>query len=289
MSVSFENELTLDYLNSLPYHYEFDDYFVIENKIMKHYKKNIISCSLFNNCSSFEIFEKRYLSQFIKLISWIDKNFIGWGIHLYTTSDLLCHSTLFNDPNINIFIMKQNKGLIGTFWRFLSIDNNIERMICIDVDELELNRHKLLIGSSQSARLFFISPNYDYFVDKDKIAKKYSSILAGNVLLCKNDINFNMKNIIIKFLIHQKYYIDDERKHIYNKPIGEHEKGFGNGLFQYGSDERFLSKFLYFYLVKKNKLKTFHNIMPKMGAKENIEDIEFCKKHNNILSFVSFK
>lgn len=272
--VSFENELTLNYLLSLPNYNDFDDYFIIENKIINHNKKNIISCCLFNNCNKFK---NKYLSKFIKLIKWINKNFIDWGIYLYITNDLLEY---FKDYNINIFIMKKNKGLIGTFWRFLSIDNDIDKMISIDVDETELNIHKKFIENNISSRYILVNPNYDYYVDKNKTAKKYTCIMAGGFLLCKNDINFNIKDIIIKFLIHQKYYINNERKNIYNKQVGEHINGFGNGLYQYGLDERFLSKFLYFYLVKKGKLLTYHN---NTNIKENLEDLNLCKIYNNLI------
>lgn len=265
---NIENELSIDYLKSLPKLYE--KYFNFTPYQIKHDKRKIISCSLFK-IDEYE-FKNKYLGRFYALLKYIEINFPSHGVMLFTTEDL---KDYFTRHNINIYINQYSHGLIHTFSRFLAIDYDIDLMMCIDVDELHLEAHKKF--KNETARVLNVG-NYDYYVDDGKTAKKYSSIMAGLFQIKKEDIDFEMKDIIPRFLFHQENNFINEKQTIYNKPVGEHSKGFGNTPFIYGCDERFLAKFLYFNLVKKGKLVTYTNYPNNY---ENKQDLDYCKKYNN--------
>jgi hypothetical protein len=270
---NLENELTIDYLKSLPKLYE--KYFNFTPYQIKHDKRNVISCSLFK--SSDYDFENKYLTRFYALLKYIETNFPNHGVMLFTTEEL---KDYFKDYDINIYVNEFNKGLIHTFSRFLAIDYDIDLMMCIDVDEVNMNLHKNF--KNESARILKVG-KYDYYVDDEKTAKKYSSIMAGIFQIKKGDITFKMKDIIPRFLYHQENNFKNEKQTLYNKPVGEHKKGFGNIPFIYGCDERFLAKVLYFHLVKKGQLVTY---ISNTNNYENKLDFAYCKKYNNkIINF----
>jgi len=276
VSPLFDYELTLDYLNNLPKIH--DKFFNFTPYKICHSKRKIISCSIFKRSTEGvygvspynDEFETKYLNKFFNLMKYIKKHFPTFGVMLFTTDDL---AHLFKNENINIYTNPYNEGLIHTFSRFLAIDYDIDLMMVIDVDETHLRHHKLF--DDRSSR-FLIVGKYDYFVNPEKTAKKYSAIMAGGFQLCKKDITFKMQDIIPRFLYHQTHNLHLEPKTIYNaKSNEEHYLGFGNRPFTYGCDERFLTKFLYFYLTRKGVLTTYTN-NPK--NEENIMDFCFLKQ-----------
>ena len=86
-----------------------------------------------------------------------------------------------------------------------------------------------------------------------------------------------MKDNILKYLYETKYNFNEIRN-IYNEKYGNMKNGFGNNIFNYGSDERFLNKIVYPYLIKNGKLTTLYK---NHNNYENIEDINYCLKYKN--------
>jgi len=279
--LSFENELTLQYLDKMGTN-KFKQYFDYEPYQIHHNKQKVFSMSLFNQKVDLnepqdqdpEYWKTKYFDKLIKLIPKINET--GYGINLFVEER---YKDVFkDDANINVYTFKHSVGAIGMFWRFLSIDMCEETIICdIDLDEIEIQ--KMLIKQNNSCR-YVASGKNDFYVDKEKTAKKYSSMLCSCLKFLKKDFYFNMKEMIIKFLNHQEDFQFMERQHIYNHKVGHFKQGFGNNPLNYGSDERFMAKFIYFYLVKKGRLMTLYEDHDNY---ENKEDIAFCLKNNNKL------
>ena len=59
--------------------------------------------------------------------------------------------------------------------------------------------------------------------------------------------------------------------------------GFGNNPINYGSDERFLGKVIYYHLVEKGELVTFYEDRQNY---ENKEDIDYCQRRHNKVIFI---
>tara|TARA_R110000851_G_scaffold128419_1_gene260876 strand:- start:117 stop:1547 length:1431 start_codon:yes stop_codon:yes gene_type:complete len=249
-----------------------------------HNKQKVFSLSLFNNNvdqdeediinnisgKPNENFEIKYKKSLIKLIKIINKT--EYGINLFCDKK---YRNLINDKNVNVYSFDHSFGAIGMYWRFLSVDLVEESIIC-DIDLNNIETHKLFFNINSSCRLLSHGKN-NYYVDNDKTAKKYTSILGSTIKLLKKDFNGLMKDNILKFLYEQKYNFNEIRN-IYNANCGHMKNGFGNNIFNYGSDERFLNKIVFPHLVKNGSLTTFYN---DCNNYENFEDLAYCKKYNN--------
>lgn len=279
--VSFENELTIDYLKNIKEN-DFTEYFEYDEYKINHNKQKVFSISFFNkkvNQNTPEDQEHKYWLEkyhngLLKILPLIKKT--GYGVNLFCEER---YKDLINDPNVNVYTFKHSVGAIGMYWRFLSVDMVEESLIC-DVDLDNISIHKMMIQHDYNCRLLAKGKN-DFYHDNEKISKKYSSILGSTIKFLKKDFDFNFKDIMIKFLNHQQHYIHSERQNIYNKPTHAWTKGFGNDPLKYGSDERFLAKVIYFYLVKKGRLLTLYKHFDNY---EDKEDIDFCKSNNNIVN-----
>ena len=258
-------------------------YLEYETYKKNHNKQKVFSLSLFNNnvnqnendITSIEPkpnknFEKKYKNSLIKLIKIINKT--EYGINLFCDKK---YRDLINDTNVNVYSFEHSFAAIGMFWRFLSVDLVDESIIC-DIDLNNIDVHKLFFNINSSCRLLSHGKN-DYYVDNEKTAKKYTTILGSTIKLLKKDFNGLMKDNILKYLYETKYNFNEIRN-IYNEKCGNMENGFGNNIFNYGSDERFLNKIVYPYLVKKGELTTFYK---NHNNYENIEDLHFCLKYKN--------
>jgi hypothetical protein len=282
--VSFENELTIEYLSKIKEN-DFTKFFEYDKYKINHNKQKVFSMSLFNQKVDLdypedqnnEYWKNKYFYPLLKLIPLINKT--GYGINLFCEER---YKDEIDNPNVNIYTFKHSVGAIGMYWRFLSFDMVDETIICdIDLDNIEI--HKLLIKQEFSCRHLASGKN-DFYVDKEKTAKKYTSILGSQNKFFKKDFDFNVKDIMIKFLNHQKYYQNNERRNIYNKSVGHMVKGFGNNPLNYGSDERFLAKVIYFYLVKKSK---FLTIYENHNVYENKEDVDYTMRNGNKLMLLN--
>ena len=288
--VSFENDLSyLCYKYDeveCDNHYDVKKYFEYTIYKKHHNKQKVFALSLFNKNVDQQIneglplqdninFDTKYKNNLFKLIPLINKT--GYGINLFCEDR---YKDLINDKNVNVYSFKHSYAAVGAFWRFLSVDFVEESIISdIDIDIHGIYHHKKLIKINSSCR-FLNSNTNDFYVDPNKTAKKYSPILAGILKLLNKDFDFSMKDAIINFLNYQKNTKNllNEKQSIYNKSIGLHLYGFGNSWLNYGSDERFLAKVIYFYLVKKGKLTTLYKNHNNI---ENIEDINYCLKYKN--------
>ena len=276
----FENELTIDYILSLPM--EFEKYFDYDLYVSNHNKNKVISICLFNknvNVNETEendpfYFKEKYLKKLFPLVDKMNKT--EYGVNIFTEEKF---KDLLNMNNVNVYIMKHSLGALGSLWRFLSIDFHEEVLFC-DIDEDELNPY--LLNSKNTSR--YLSHGVDdYIVCKKPLSKKYSPILAGLWKLKKEDFPFNMKELICKFFYHQLHNQSKERDLIFNEAYDHFNYGFGNNPINYGTDERFIAKIIYFYLVKNGKLDTYYRCFKN---KENLEDIEYCKKYNNKVNYI---
>tara|TARA_R110000772_G_scaffold97208_1_gene196364 strand:+ start:602 stop:1468 length:867 start_codon:yes stop_codon:yes gene_type:complete len=279
--LSFENDLSRLIDQDIEIDPEIKKYFEFECYKKNHDKEKVFSLSLFNKdvdqqegeAKDNKNFENKYLKSLKKLIPLINKTY--YGINLFCEDR---YKNIFNDKNINVYSFRNSYGALGSLWRFLSVDMVEESIIC-DIDLDDINIHKLFFNQNESCRSLDQGKN-NFYVDKEKTSKKYSPIIASHIKLLSSNINFNMKNMILKFLTYQKNnnLSKIERQNIYNKPIGDYRFGFGNNWLNYGIDERFLGKIIYFYLVKKGKLTTIYK---NYGNKENTEDLNYCLLYKN--------
>tara|TARA_R110001599_G_scaffold1299_4_gene6454 strand:+ start:3939 stop:5462 length:1524 start_codon:yes stop_codon:yes gene_type:complete len=287
-----ENKLSIDYLESLPSDNEYNKYFDFEEYKINHNKKKVFSMSLFNNDVNQDEeeniarinnnFEEKYKKGLFKLLSILKPyctNDTNYGINLFCDEK---YKNLIDDPNVNIYSFKHSFGNVGMFWRHLSLDFDIEETIIFDIDLDDVPFHKKFIKINDNCRLLAHGKN-DFYVDTPKTAKKYTSILGSSIKFKKESFSFNMKDTIKRFLYHLKNNIKQERQNIYNHSVGTMINGFGNNPINYGSDERFLGKVIYYYLVEKGQLTTFFE---DKNNYENKEDIDFCKRnYNNVILF----
>lgn len=303
--MSFENKLSIDYLETLPSDNEYNKYFEYNKYKINHNKKKIISMSLFNNdvnqneneniSKTNDNFENKYKKGLFNLLSLLNPlsdscdthninktEFYDYGINLFCDEkykDLVdITNTSYN--NINIYTFKHSFGNVGMFWRHLTLDFDIEENIIMDIDLENIPHHKAFMKIDNNCRLLAHGKN-NFYVDNNKTAKKYTSILGSTMKFKKSSFNFNMKDTIKRFLYHSKYNIKQERQNIYNHPVGTMVNGFGNNPINYGSDERFLGKVIYYHLVEKGELITFYEDRQNY---ENKEDIDYCqRKHNKVI------
>ena len=278
--VSFENELTIEYLKSIQEN-DFEKYLMYNEYKINHNKQKVFSMSLFNQKVDLntpqdqdkKYWETKYYNKLIKIIPIINET--GYGINLFVEER---YKDLIDDPNINIYTFKHSVGAVGMFWRFLSI-NLVEETIIADIDIDSINIHKVMMKYNSNCR-YVASGKNTFYVDKEKTAKKYSSLLCSQLKFLKKDFDFNVKDIMVKFLNHQEYYQKNERQNIYNKSVGHMKKGFGNNTLNYGCDERFMAKVIYFYLIKKSKMLTIYE---DHNNYENKEDIDYSMRNKNKL------
>jgi hypothetical protein len=286
--MSFENKLSIDYLETLPNDNEYNKYFEYNEYKINHNKKKIISMSLFNNDVNQneneniprenDNFENKYKKGIFKLLSLLNP-LTNYGINLFCDEK---YKDLVEDNNVNIYTFKYSFGNVGMFWRHLSLDFDIEENIIMDIDLEDIPHHKEFMKIDNNCRLLAHGKN-DYYVDNNKTSKKYTSILGSTMKFKKSSFNFNMKNTIKRFLYHLKYNIKQERQNIYNHPVGTMLNGFGNNPINYGSDERFLGKVIYYHLVEKAELVTFYEDRQNY---ENKEDIDYCQRRHNKVIFI---
>lgn len=276
----FENELTIEYLNSLTDN-DFEKYLTYDEYKINHTKQKVFSMSLFNQKVDLntpqdqekEYWENKYLNKLLKLIPIINET--DYGINLFCEER---YKDLIDDKNVNVYTFKHSVGAVGMFWRFLSIDMVEETIIC-DIDIDNINIHKVMMSYPYNCR-YVASGKNTFYVDREQTAKKYSSFLCSQLKFLKKDFDFSVREIMIKFLNHQEYHQDKERKTIYNYPVGHFKNGFGNNTLNYGCDERFMAKVIYFYLMKKSRVLTVYE---DHNNYENKEDIDFSLRNNNKL------
>lgn len=281
--VSFENELTIDYLRSIEEN-DFEKYLTYDEYKINHNKNKVFSLSLFNQKVDLnqpedqekEYWQNKYLNKLLKLIPLINQT--GYGINLFCEER---YKDLIDDSNVNVYTFKHSVGAVGMFWRFLSIDM-VDETIIADIDLDNINIHKEMMKHNFNCR-YVASGKNTFYVDKENTAKKYSSFLCSQLKFLKKDFDFNVKEIMIKYLNHQEYHQDIERKNIYNYPVGHFKNGFGNNTLNYGCDERFMAKVIYFYLVKKGKVFTIYE---DRNNYENKEDIDFTLRNGNKLMII---
>lgn len=271
--------LELDYLNSLN-NDEFNDYLDYKEYEINHKKeKNLVFCFFIRdneyNFKKSKLLYEKYIIRFKNLLDNVirrDDFFNDYGIILFIQESLIEEYYFGND--INYYTIKKNTDFLGSLWRFMSVDLDYSKnnLIC-DIDIYNLDYHKVFERYNYSCRTIGNIGNDKGLAD----LPKYSLIEAGLIKFLKSDFDFNMKDIIKKFLYHQKYNLKNEKKTLYTNVNGYH--GFGNYYNEYGIDERFLSKVIYPYLIKKGCLLTtiqkgYKNIFNKL-------DIEYFEKYNN--------
>lgn len=285
--LSFENKLSLDYLNTLPSDNEYNKYFEFNPYNINHKKKKVISMSLFNNDVNQNEnetiprennnFEEKYKKGLFNLLSILTNSSNTYGINLFCDEK---YKDLVDNENVNVYTFQHSFGNVGMFWRHLSLDFDIEETIIMDIDLDDIRYHQGFMKVDNNCRLLAHGKN-DYYVDNNKTAKKYTSILGSTMKFKKSSFNFSMKDTIKRFLYHLKYNVKQERQNIYNHPVGTMLNGFGNNPINYGSDERFLAKVIYFHLVENGELVTFYEDRQNY---ENKEDVDYClRKHNKII------
>lgn len=235
------------------------------------------------------VWQEKYLNNLInKLNNW-EKKCPSHGLDLYLEPSLYEDIEKYtqNKNFLNIFIMKkESNAATGTFWRFLGFNKDYGQEIScmIDIDVPRIDYHKNILKYKNPARIsdgfYFLRP--EMFVNQEKTSKKYSSIVASHISFHPSDIDYNVKDLIVGYWEHAINNMHLEPKTDYNKAYNLRPYGFGNVWNLYGSDERFLSKTLYYYLTKKGKLNLL--VPQKIHELQNyelLEDIKFTLKFNN--------
>ena len=263
---------------------DFEKYLTYDKYKINHNKQKVFSLSLFNQKVDLnvpqdqdkEYWETKYYNKLLKLIPLINET--GYGINLFCEER---YKDCIDDPNVNVYTFKHSVGAVGMFWRFLSIDL-VEETIIADIDIDNINIHKEMMKRNYCCR-YVASGKNTFYVDKENTAKKYSSFLCSQLKFLHKDFDFNVKDIMMNFLYHQEYLQHEERKNIYNHPVGHFKNGFGNNTLNYGCDERFMAKVLYFYLIKRGKVFTFYE---DHNNYENKEDIDYSLRNGNKLFII---
>lgn len=268
---------------------EFYDFFEFDEFIINHKFNKVFSISLFDqNVNTNNPDDKnnklktKFLDNIQNLVKKIENKFPDFGIIFWIDEK-------FKDIDFgkksNVYIFK-NKiyGAIGTFWRFLSLDlDYVDDVYSCDLDLNSVDDFIRFRNTDNCTRILK-KGNNDFYTTRIYFKNKnFPFMLAGLTKLCKKDLLDlgKIKTVISKFLYYQKYLAIREKYTIYGNTPKFY--GFGNIYYKYGTDERFLSKVIYPYLVKNKKLTTFWR---KTNNKEDIIDIEFCKKFDNDVIFI---
>jgi hypothetical protein len=300
---------------------EISDLFEVEQIINKCDKTKCISVSFFcqnvNNTYKNQYgvinfnnekspWYKKYYINFQKFINNFNNSiyYKTYKLRIYLENQLSIFIPKFNNPNIEIYIMKQNSigGCPGMLWRYLVFDDkNIEIAHVFDIDEdfnILSQYIDLFSKSDKTLGRYFQNYEKNNLVDKKNIAINYPVVYGGIVGLRPNKSDILFTNICINYILYKisrsqsnkpNLEFDTDIETIYNMPINNYIYGWGSHWFMYGFDERIWKHLFFPYFVKKGEVLSYsHNNINKIKYLPDVHptkiDYNFCKYYNNEFS-----
>jgi hypothetical protein len=207
-----------------------------------------------------------------------------------------------NREYINLYVMKEDSpGALGMYWRFLPIsDERIHQVFLTDIDILDVEIENFPIQKSRgydreteldsgfsyslrnfSTRIGCSTLDEDFTINRNiSDAKFYPLMGGGSSSIRTRDIDFDITTSMCQYLEYQEKDCCNEPKTVYNQLFGISPNGFGNNVFNYASDERYLSKVMYYYLTERGLLHSFKT-PANPNQKELLVDYEHCIDNNN--------
>ena len=258
---------------------EFTSFFNFEEFLINHNCSKVFSISLFNqNVDSDDStlknpqMKEKFLDNFNNLNNMIASQFPEYGIVYWIDSEF----EYLDFGNANVYTYKgQIFGAIGMLWRYLPLKlNYVEEVMICDLDHTNIDLFSHYSKQDSSCRI--LASGGSYYVCNRKDHEVYTFILGSTIKLKKIDIPYDIETLVCQFLSYQKHKVRNELySNFSNSPRGV---GFGNVWYGYGTDERFLSKVIYPYLVNKGLLTTFFT---GRDATETQADIQNCIAKGN--------
>ena len=265
----YNSELTLDWLkNNCPVQDCYTRLLEIESSVIKcPDAETVMVASLFDRSlidhtgqSKNENWNQKYYSSLLRNIKDLDK--LGGDVCVDVFVDPELKNKVTNDirsDRVNFHFMKNSSiGATGTFWRYLLSDIIGERKcsatMIIDID-LKWTDYFDLLKSNYPCTLVFYPRGEDALVVcPDTRTKSYTSFSGGMHTYALKAIDFSMRDAIARhwFYVNNLLYLEPQNE--FNRPMIRHQAGFGNTWNSYGNDERFLCKFLYYFLRRNRAL-----------------------------------
>ena len=211
-----------------------------------------------------DMWEKKYYNSLLKNISKI-KDLGDVAVELFVDPELAGTVECIDDDRVNVHVMVEPaNGFSGGFWRFLVTDV-VDRDCLVVIQDIDQNWGDCVPMLQEYAP---VAPSFPPRAEgalvecKDTGSSKYTPIGAGMFSYNSSDVDFNMAEVIARYWHYNNMLMHVlEPRTEYNRPMRGHHFGFGNTWNVYGSDERFLAKFMYYYLARKSAL----NIMLHKG------------------------
>lgn len=235
-----------------------------------------------------------YAAPLVRSLTDIKTYYPGWTARIYLANDLafMIDDIFCNYPDAEIFLMDHSSIAHnpGAMWRFLIFDDkDVSAAMVMDVDDSYTNkrsRYDLIQtwvndNTKQGWMRHKFWDSYDRFetFPYPKVVH-YHPIIGCNFGWKRTSETLDMEKAMKGFILHRQLFPEEPR---YYKDVAfeKHPYGFGNKFPNYGIDERFLARVIYYYAADKGELYSVRE-PPKLYK---IKDISF---DNPMLSDVAY-
>lgn len=237
----------------------------------------------------------RYAAPLISNLSKVNDYYPGWTIRIYLAKDLafLYEDVFSHFPGVEVFIMESSSIAYapGGFWRFLVFDDpNVSYAMVKDADDHFQSEGFFFTWFNDSATKGWFRlrdwGGYQKFENFPYTSMINYHPIVGCGFGWKRDekTQIQMEKAIKGFIIHREQYLDEPR---YYKDMvyPGHPYGFGNFFPNYGIDERFLARVIYYLAADVGQLATIPheaNFPPNHNMSYDnpvLSDAEYIKTH----------